>query len=182
MGLYSKIIDLQKLSQVWEKVRSNNPSAGTDQISCAQFDANSRIELKQLNLELYNHEYRVRPVRLVSLEKEEKVREISLYTMRDKVVQTSIAQELSRIYEPKFSPCVYAYRNDRSAMGAAERIEKEIGSGRYSWIAKTDIESFFDRIRVPLLKRKLERVIKEEDVLNLIEMQLARQHLEKAGH
>lgn len=59
MGLYSKIIDLQKLSRAWEKVRSNNPSAGTDQISCAQFDANSRIELKQLNLELYNHEYRV---------------------------------------------------------------------------------------------------------------------------
>ena len=72
MGLYSKIIDLQKLSQVWEKVRSNNPSAGTDQISCAQFDANSRIELKQLNLELYNHEYRVRPVRLVSQKKKKK--------------------------------------------------------------------------------------------------------------
>lgn len=67
MGLYSKIIDLQKLGQAWEKVRSNNPSAGTDQISCAQFDVNSRIELKQLNLELYNHEYRVRPVRLVSV-------------------------------------------------------------------------------------------------------------------
>lgn len=181
MGLYSKITDLQKLSRAWEKVRSNNPSAGTDQISCAQFDANSRIELKQLNLELYNHEYRVRPVRLVSLEKEEKVREISLYTMRDKVVQTSIAQELSRIYEPKFSPCVYAYRNDRSAMGAAERIEKEIGSGRYSWIAKTDIESFFDRIRVPLLKRKLERVIKEEDVIELIEMQLSALALGKGG-
>ena len=181
MGLYSKIVDLQKLGQAWEKVRSNNPSAGTDQISCAQFDANSRIELKQLNLELYNHEYRVRPVRLVSLEKEEKVREVSLYTMRDKVVQTSIAQELSRIYEPKFSPCVYAYRNDRSAMGAAERIEKEIGSGRYSWIAKTDIESFFDRIRVPLLKRKLERVIKEEDVIELIEMQLSAPALGKGG-
>ena len=181
MGLYSKITDLQKLSRASEKVRSNNPSAGTDQISCAQFDANSRIELKQLNLELYNHEYRVRPVRLVSLEKEEKVREISLYTMRDKVVQTSIAQELSRIYEPKFSPCVYAYRNDRSAMGAAERIEKEIGSGRYFWIAKTDIESFFDRIRVPLLKRKLERVIKEEDVIKLIEMQLSAPALGKGG-
>ena len=181
MGLYSKIIDLQKLNQAWEKVRSNNPSAGTDQISCAQFDANSRMELKQLNLELYNHEYRVRPVRLVSLEKEEKVREISLYTMRDKVVQTSIAQELNRIYEPKFSPCVYAYRNDRSAMSAAERIEKEICSGRYSWIAKTDIESFFDRIRVPLLKRKLERVIKEEDVIELIEMELAAPALGKGG-
>ena len=181
MGLYSKIIDLQKLGQAWEKVRSNNPSAGTDQISCAQFDANSQIELKQLNLELYNHEYRVRPVRFVSLEKEEKVREISLYTMRDKVVQTSIAQELSRIYEPKFSPCVYAYRNERSAMGATERIEKEICSGQYSWIAKTDIESFFDRIQVSLLKRKLERVIKEEDVIELIEMQLSAPALGKGG-
>lgn len=181
MGLYSKIIDLQKLSRAWEKVRSNNPSAGTDQISCAQFDANSQIELKQLNLELYNHEYRVRPVRFVSLEKEEKVREISLYTMRDKVVQTSIAQELSRIYEPKFSPCVYAYRNERSAMGATERIEKEICSGQYSWIAKTDIESFFDRIQVSLLKRKLERVIKEEDVIELIEMQLSAPALGKGG-
>ena len=66
-------------------------------------------------------------------------------------------------------------------MGAAERIEKEIGSGRYFWIAKTDIESFFDRIRVPLLKRKLERVIKEEDVIELIEMQLSAPALGKGG-
>ena len=66
-------------------------------------------------------------------------------------------------------------------MGAAERIEKEIGSGRYSWIAKTDIESFFDRIRVPLLKRKLERIIKEEDVIELIEMQLSAPALGKGG-
>ena len=86
MGLYSKIIDLQKLNQSWEKVKGNNPAAGTDQISCAQFDANSRMELKQLNVELYNHEYKVQPVRLVYLEKGEKVREVSLYTMRDKVV------------------------------------------------------------------------------------------------
>lgn len=181
MGLYSKIIDLQKLNQSWEKVKGNNPAAGTDQISCAQFDANSRMELKQLNVELYNHEYKVQPVRLVYLEKGEKVREVSLYTMRDKVVQTSIAQELHKIYEPRFSNCVYAYRSNRSAMIAAEKIEKEILSGQYTWAAKTDIESFFDRIQISVLKRKLRRIIKEDEVIELIEMELKAPVLGKSG-
>ena len=43
MGLYGKIIDLQKLQMAWSKVRKNKPAAGTDNITWEQFDAQKML-------------------------------------------------------------------------------------------------------------------------------------------
>ena len=47
MSLYTKIIDLQKLTEAWKKVRRNRPAAGVDEISYEEFDAGCREHLKQ---------------------------------------------------------------------------------------------------------------------------------------
>ena len=100
-----------------------------------KFGSDFKGEKVSVHEERYNEEDQTMKLYVAGrdtvLEKGEKVREVSLYTMRDKVVQTSIAQELHKIYEPRFSNCVYAYRSNRSAMIAAEKIEKEILSGQY---------------------------------------------------
>ena len=44
MGLYGKIIDLQKLQMAWTKVRKNKPAAGIDNITWEQFDAQKTEE------------------------------------------------------------------------------------------------------------------------------------------
>lgn len=56
MSLYNKIIDYQKLSAAWQRVRRNKPAAGVDNITWQQFDENSRGELKQLQIELIEME------------------------------------------------------------------------------------------------------------------------------
>lgn len=168
MSLYTKIIDLQKLDAGLQKVVKNKPAAGADGITYDMFLANKKEYLKQLNLELSEHRYHPVPVKLVNLYKGEKERQIALYSMRDKVVQQSIASELQRIYEPIFSDGTYAYRSGRSALQAIDCIERSMRQYRDGWILKADICSFFDTIPTEKLRQELKRAIKEDDVLELI--------------
>lgn len=72
MGLYTKIIDLQKLNDAWKRVRTNKPAAGVDDVSYEEYDAGLRENLKQLNLELKENRYESLPVKLVDIYKGEK--------------------------------------------------------------------------------------------------------------
>ena len=102
MSLYTKIIDRQKLDAGWQKVMKNKPAAGVDGVTCNMFHENKREYLKQLHLELSEYRYHPQPVKLVKLYQGDKERIVALYSMRDKVVQQSIAAELQKIYEPFF--------------------------------------------------------------------------------
>lgn len=146
----------------------NKPAAGADGITYDMFLANKKEYLKQLNLELSEHRYHPVPVKLVNLYKGEKERQIALYSMRDKVVQQSIASELQRIYEPIFSDGTYAYRSGRSALQAIDCIERSMRQYRDGWILKADIRTFFDTIPTEKLRQELKHAIKEDDVLELI--------------
>lgn len=168
MSLYTRIIDLQKLDASLQKVLKNKPAPGADGITYDMFEANKKEYLKQLYLELQEHRYRPLPVKLVNLYKGEKERTVALYSMRDKVIQQSIAFELQKIYEPVFSGVTYAYRNGRSALQAIDHMEAQMHRCRDGWVLKMDIHSFFDSISVSLLKKELLRMVKEEDVIELI--------------
>lgn len=170
MSLYNKIIDFQKLSAAWQRVRRNKPAAGVDNITWQQFDENSREQLKQLQIELAEQRYSPLPVRNVTIYKGEKARVIALYSMRDKVVQQSLATELIRLFDSRLSSQSYAYRGDKSALQAIEDITKAIRTSQFKAILKLDITHFFDHITWELLKERLRRVIKEEDVLELIRL------------
>lgn len=86
MGLYNKIIDIQKLGQAWDRVKKNKPACGVDHITYEMFEERRREELKQLHMELAEHRYESLPVKLSEIYKGEKVRTIALFSMRDKVL------------------------------------------------------------------------------------------------
>lgn len=181
MSLYSKIIDLQKLEAGLQKVVKNKPAAGVDGITYDMFLENKKEYLKQLHLELVEHRYHPLPVKLVSLYKGEKERQIALYSMRDKVVQQSIALELQKIYEPAFCEGTFAYRNGKSALQAVEMIEKYLCGCVAEWVLKLDIFKFFDSIPPEKLKSELKSDIKEDDVLELIMENVQAESLQRDG-
>ncbi len=168
MSLYTRIIDLQKLDASLQKVLKNKPAPGADGITYDMFEANKKEYLKQLYLELQEHRYHPLPVKLVSLYKGEKERTVALYSMRDKVIQQSIAFELQKIYEPMFSGGTYAYRNGRSALQAIDHMEAQMRRYKSGWMVKMDIHAFFEHISVHKLKKELQHTLKEEDVVELI--------------
>mgnify|MGYP001623039234 FL=1 len=181
MSLYTKIIDLQKLTTAWQKVRKNKPAAGADHITCEQFEANQREELKQLNLDLKEHKYLPVPVKKIILYKGEKAREIALYSMRDKVVQQSVASELSKLYDPYFVQGTFAYRSGKSALQAIDLVAEQMQSGKWNVLLKLDITKFFDRIQWPILQSIIQKRIREDDVIQLIQKDVQNVSLEDSG-
>ena len=181
MSLYNRIIDLQKLQTSWKQVYKNKPAKGIDNITYEKFEENKNEFLKELWKELKEGTYRCQPVKSVPLYKGEKVRYISIYTMRDKVVQHSISKELSNLYEHDFQNCVYAYRSGRSAMHAAQDIEKKMSQMKTGIALKADIHSFFDCIPHDKIKKELRKKIREEDVLELIFQFIKVPSLDKDG-
>ena len=44
MGIYSKLIDIQKLGQAWDRVRKNKPACGVDNVTYEMFEERRREE------------------------------------------------------------------------------------------------------------------------------------------
>lgn len=181
MGIFTKVIDLQKLMEAWNRVKRNKPVAGVDEVTWEDFDGEVKQNIRQLNIELSSHTYKSLPVRLVPLYKGEKVREVSLYAMRDKVVQQSLASELVRLYDSFMSESTYAYRPGRAALQAIGYLDKAISNRNYQWGLKADIRSFFDHIILEKLYQILGERIRETDVINLIRSCCEAPSLEKDG-
>ena len=181
MSLYTKISDRQKLKEAWTRVKRNKPAAGVDHITCEAFDTGLRENIQQLHADLENHTYQSQPVKTAFLYKGEKRRSISLYSMRDKIVHLAIANELIRLYEPRMSSSVYAYRPGRSALQAIGLLEHSLKSLQDPWMLKTDIKDFFDNVPLKRLYLFLSESIKETDVIELIRTCCEASELQKDG-
>ena len=168
MSLFTKIIDYQNLGRAWDRVRKNKPAAGVDGITYEQFEEGRKGEIKKLQSELKEHEYHALPVKLVTIYRGEKARVIALYSMRDKVIQQSLAEELNRIFDGRFSRQTYAYRANKSALTGIDEINEQIRSGKFEVFLKIDISHYFDTIQWKLLYEMLKQSVSEEDVLELI--------------
>lgn len=168
MSIYSKIIDIQKLTQAWERVKKNKPAPGVDDVTYEMFEKRRREEIKQLNLELTEHRYESMPVKQTRIFKGEKARTIALFTMRDKVVQQSVAKELGRVFEPLLAKSAFAYRPGQSALEALNLIEEQIRGRQEVWVLKMDIKDYFDSIRHNILLPIIHNQIHEDDVTELV--------------
>ena len=116
------------MNAAWGKARVNKPSAGVDGVTWDMYDSASADANKELCQELRDKTYECKPVKLVTIYKEDKERQIALYCMRDKVVQQSLAEELRRMYDGNFSTQTYAYRANKSALLAVAEIDKKISA------------------------------------------------------
>ncbi len=67
----------------------------------------------------------------VTLYKGEKERVIELCSMRDKVIQQSLASELAKLFDGRPLPQSYIYRSEKSALQAIEDITAAISIKEY---------------------------------------------------
>lgn len=181
MGLYTKIIDLQKLNRAWEKIRQKKSAPGIDGVTVEMLEQEIRPALKQLNIELKEQRYEPMPVRMIVLRKGEKEREVGLFCLRDKIVQQSVAYELHKLYDDGFARESYAFHSSRSALEAVSEVEKAAAQSPEGWVLKTDIRHFFDEISHEKLLDMLRQKVREEEVLGLIRQFLTVQMLDENG-
>jgi group II intron reverse transcriptase/maturase len=107
-------------------------------------------------------------VRRVEIPKPEGgVRELGIPTVLDRLLQQAIAQVLTPLFEPRFSPHSYGFRPGRSTHDAVRQAQKYVQEG-YDWVVDIDLEKFFDRVNHDMLMARVVRVVKDKRVLKLI--------------
>ena len=162
------ILTPDNLNRAYRQVKSNKGSGGIDKMDVEQLLPYLRSHKVEIVESLLGGKYRPNPVRRVEIPKDGgKTRHLGIPTVVDRVIQQSIAQVLSLVYEPKFSDGSYGFRPGRSAHQALQRAQEIINDG-YKYCIDLDLEKFFDTVNQSKLVQLLSDTIKDGRVVSLI--------------
>lgn len=167
-GMLERILTPDNLNRAYQQVKENKGSGGIDRMSVEELLPYLRAHKEELIESLSEERYRPNPVRRVEIPKEGgKKRLLGIPTVVDRVIQQSIAQELSLVYEPKFSDSSYGFRPNRSAHQAVRKAQEIIESG-HTYCVALDLEKFFDTVSHSKLIQLLGETIRDGRVISLI--------------
>ena len=129
----------------YKKVRANKGSAGADNVSMDQFDADLSKNLYKLWNRMASGSYFPPAVREVEIPKKDgKVRKLGIPTISDRIGQMVIKMYLEPRLEKVFSPNSFGYRPSKSAHQALQKVRKNCW--KTDWVIDLDIKGFFDNI------------------------------------
>ena len=167
-GLLEKILEPSNMNLAYKRVKANKGSYGVDGMTVNELLQFLKQNGKQLRQSLLDGEYNPEPVRRVEIPKADGgTRLLGIPTAVDRVIQQSISQILSPIYERKFSKNSYGFRPNKSAKEAVLKCKEYIDTG-YKWAVDIDLAKYFDTVNHDKLMRLLSETIKDGRVLSLI--------------
>ena len=173
--LWEKLIDAANLNKAWERVRANNGAPGVDGIRVDEFAMNTEGNINALQSILTKGQYEPLPLKNFNVPKASGgVRQLCIPTVRDRIVQQSLVQILTPIFDPIFLDCSFAYRQGKSTHDALKRVEQQLRQGN-EYILDADIKSFFDTVEHGILLNLIETKIKDGLLLDLIKRFLTSQ-------
>ncbi|BBO27280.1 group II intron reverse transcriptase/maturase [Alteromonas sp. I4] len=144
-------------------------AAGTDGQSLSEFASDLDNNLEQLRLELETKRYTPQPVRRVDIPKEGGgVRLLGIPSVRDRVVQQSLNDILSPIFEEQFHPSSYGYRPGRSCHDAINKATMFIRRYERQHVVDMDLSKCFDKLDHTLIIESIKRRVRDGSVLRLI--------------
>ena len=167
-GLLEHILSPSNLNAAFKQVKRNKGAGGVDKMEVESLKDYLVTNKDMLIKSIQMGKYRPNPVRRVCIPKENgKQRQLGIPTVVDRVIQQSIAQKLTSIYEPQFSDGSYGFRPKRSAHQALRKCRDYITQG-YIYAVDIDLERFFDTVNHSKLIEVLSRTIRDGRVVSLI--------------
>ncbi len=167
-NLLERIVDYGNLMRAYKQVVRNDGSGGIDGMETEELRQWLGKHINTLRELLLMEKYEVSAVRKVEIQKPDGgKRMLGIPTVKDRLIQQAIHQELSRYYEPVFSESSYGFRPGRSAHQAIEQASKYIKEGK-EWVVDIDLEKFFDKINHDRLMQRLSKGIGDKPLLRLI--------------
>jgi len=171
--LYDKLYRADILKYAYVCCRSNGGAPGVDGETFENINAYGEDRwLEALAEELRTKTYRPSAVRRVWIPKSDGTqRPLGIPTIRDRVVQTAAVLVLGPIFEADLQPEQYAYRPERSALGAVEAVNDLLQRG-YTEVVDADLSGYFDTIPHAELMKSVARRVSDRNLLHLIKMWL----------
>jgi RNA-directed DNA polymerase len=172
-GLYVHVCKRETLREAYLQAKANDGAPGIDGVTFETVEAGgAEAFLDQLREELVQRTYRPQGARKVEIPKSGgKMRQLSIPSIRERVVQGALKLILEPIFEADFQPGSFGYRPKKSAHAAIQRVSKAILEGK-TYVIDFDLRSYFDTVRHHIVLEKVARRIDDVAVLWLLKLLL----------
>lgn len=169
VDLLEAMLTRENLVRAWKRVKANKGSAGIDGRSIAETWKWLKSDGWSITRDqLRSGTYQPQPMRSAEIPKPSGgVRELSIPTVLDRLIQQAMLQVLTPLFDPQFSNFSYGFRPKRSAHQALRQAKKYVEAG-CSWVVDIDLENFFDRVNHDKLMTRIARRVSDSRMLRLI--------------
>ncbi len=170
--LLERILSRDNLNKAYKRVKANKGAPGIDGMTVEDALPWLKEHREEFLDSIRTGKYKPQPVRRKGIPKPDGgVRELGIPTVRDRIIQQAIAQQLIPIFEPLFSDGSYGYRPGRSAQQAIQKV-KEYAEQGYTTAVEIDLSKYFDTLNHELLMNMVREVVKDKRVIDLIKKYL----------
>jgi group II intron reverse transcriptase/maturase len=161
-ALYDKVYRADVLAHAYDCCKANQGAAGVDGQRFEDIEEYGLERwLGELQQELKDKSYRPSAVRRVWIPKADgKQRPLGIPTIKDRVAQMAAVLVLEPVFEADLLPEQYAYRPQRSALGAVSHVQKLLQTG-HCQVVDADLSGYFDSIPHAELLKSLARRISD---------------------
>jgi group II intron reverse transcriptase/maturase len=169
-ALLHHVYDVERLRAAYLGLK-RGAAAGVDGETWQHYGENLEAKLQDLSGRLKRGAYRAKPVRRAYIPKADgRQRPLGVPALEDKIVQRSVVEVLSAIYETDFLGFSYGFRPGRSQHQALDALTTGIMTKKVNWVLDADVRaSSFDTLDHDWLVRFLEHRVADRCVVRLIQ-------------
>lgn len=166
--IITKILARDNLNEAFKNVKANKGTSGIDDLSIEETAEYIKKNKATIVWQLYNRKYQPQPVRRVEIPKPNGgTRKLGIPIVLDRIIQQAMVQVLAPMFETYFSEYSYGFRPKRSCQQAVIKALEYMNDG-YEWIVDIDLEKFFDNVPHDRLLRLVSDVVKDGNVVSLV--------------
>lgn len=157
-----------QLREAWDHVDQSDRADGQRAPSMVRFADQLDERLHQLAEDVRTGRYRPRPLAPVTIPKDDgSRRELQIPSAPDRVVERALLVGLQRPFDRHLSPTSFGYRPGLGVADAVRRLV-ELREDGWVWVVRTDIDECFPSIDRNRLLLRLEQLIADPTLLDVI--------------
>lgn len=162
------IVEKENMHRALKKVRSNKGAPGVDGITTDELTAHLQTHWPAIKSKLLDGTYKPGPIKGLRIPKPQGgERLLGIPNTQDRLIQQSVQQHLTQLWDATFSEHSYGFRPGRSNLDAIRAAKAFVLEGK-TWVVDIDIEAFFDQVNHDRLMSRISKDIPDKRLMSYI--------------